>query len=74
MGFQGRGEVSEELKPCPFCGGEAKVEIGLHNFDDAQVDCQQCGASGPLHDEAPFRDGARDYNRAEAIAAWNQRA
>lgn len=38
-----------ELKPCPFCGGEAK----LVDFRDGAniiwrvVECQTCGAKGP---------------------------
>lgn len=60
--------MSDELKPCPFCGGEAKAfyceESGT--FD---VQCQQCGA-------IPFI-GSRTSERktmADVIAAWNARA
>ena len=60
--------MSEELKTCPFCGGEAKAfyceESGT--FD---VQCQQCGA-------IPFI-GSRTSERktmADVIAAWTARA
>ena len=60
--------MNDELKPCPFCGGEAKAfyceESGT--FD---VQCQQCGA-------IPFI-GSRTSERktmADVIAAWNARA
>lgn len=60
--------MSDELKPCPFCGGEAKAfyceESGT--FD---VQCQQCGA-------IPFI-GSRTSEKktmADVIAAWNARA
>lgn len=60
--------MSNELKPCPFCGGEAKTfyceESGT--FD---VQCQQCGA-------IPFI-GSRTSEKktmADVIAAWNARA
>lgn len=60
--------MSDELKVCPFCGGEAKAfyceESGT--FD---VQCQQCGA-------IPFI-GSRTSERktmADVIAAWNARA
>lgn len=60
-----------ELKPCPFCGGEAQA---LHRTNtgatadwcgpvDYWVSCMgDCGASTCMH-------GMRD----EAIAAWNTR-
>lgn len=58
----------ESMKPCPFCGGEAKAfyceESGT--FD---VQCQQCGA-------IPFI-GSRTSEKktmADVIAAWNARA
>jgi Lar family restriction alleviation protein len=66
----GRAEV---LLPCPFCGGDAQLQVGLHSFDDALIACTNCCAEGPLCNEAPFKDEARDYNRAEAITAWNTR-
>lgn len=60
--------MSDELKRCPFCGGEAKAffceESGT--FD---VQCQQCGA-------IPFI-GSRTSEKktmADVVAAWNARA
>lgn len=60
--------MSDELKRCPHCGGEAKAfyceESGT--FD---VQCQQCGA-------IPFI-GSRTSEKktmADVIAAWNARA
>ena len=65
------------LKPCPFCGGEAKVErrdvepqgdpwygIKLETF----VLCTKCGAC--LFDEF-FHEGF--INDEKAIEAWNTR-
>ena len=67
--------MTQELLPCPFCGGEAKLHFGLAGFDDAQIDCQSCASSGPNFDESPYQgEGARNYNAAEAIIAWNTRA
>ena len=50
-----------ELKPCPFCGGTAKVSLFLGNYC---VTCTECmGAISP----------ARKQTKEEAIKAWNRR-
>ena len=54
-----------ELKPCPFCGGEAI--LFADTFDDGKIfvvnaHCDSCGATGnDFHDEK------------QAIEAWNRR-
>ncbi len=54
----------EELKPCPFCGGEnLKIEDGYADCG-CWVECCTCGANNP------FRHGTH----SEAFAAWNTRA
>ena len=50
--------MSETLKPCPFCGGEARMHD--NGMEVVCVSCESCG---------PFCD-----TKAEAIAAWNARA
>ena len=60
-----------ELKPCPFCGGEAKISmkyvgygsLGLGAHDWFGVYCADCDTSTREH-----------QTEAEAIAAWNRRA
>lgn len=57
--------MSDELKPCPFCGGEAIVEPWKDNF---QI----------VHDASPtcFLGGQSDYvwtRKADAIREWNTR-
>lgn len=55
--------MSEELKPCPFCGGK---NLYRHKDSDGLgqtwVWCADCGASGPVKEE-----------RSHAIEAWNRR-
>ena len=54
----------DELRPCPFCGGEAE------RYEDAggySVDCTACGAGiGYLGKGLPDAKG-------RAVAAWNRR-
>jgi Lar family restriction alleviation protein len=58
-----------ELKPCPFCGGEADVlefndvEPDDVNFGGSCICCRQCGANSPVH-----------FDRKENLyASWNDR-
>ena len=54
--------MSEELKPCPFCGGESRL-MAQHFTDDSHIfwiGCRRCGMEGPhMHDDE------------SAIVAWN---
>ena len=53
----------EELKPCPFCGGGARIWKGPDYFKVACAHQFDCAAQvGPYDTEA------------EAVAAWNRRA
>ena len=70
-----------ELKPCPFCGGEAKLHVSHHgDFTDIHVEmitcinvrCKNCNARS----EMKYANGHnRSYETAEkeAIEAWNRR-
>lgn len=75
----------DELKPCPFCGGEAQIECtSAVNADCLSkifvIRCQKCGLRSP----EPFRIFARIENNGEcefddtqkiaAIEFWNRRA
>jgi Lar family restriction alleviation protein len=48
-----------EIKPCPFCGGEAKLTTCM---DESWVSCKSCLASAPL---VASKEGA--------LKAWNDR-
>jgi Lar family restriction alleviation protein len=58
----------EELKPCPFCGGEAETAYAINDYNRWGAYCKGCGASV----EAADWKGAPDTEKA-AIAAWNRR-
>lgn len=56
-----------ELKPCPFCGGAAKLI--LHNSIGG-VRCPECGVLGACFmDKFTQGDGLQ-----KAVEAWNRRA
>ena len=54
--------MTDKLKPCPFCGGEAYVWLNLET-DNYDVECLECGCDFQQH------YGCVD----EAIEAWNRR-
>lgn len=64
--------MSEELKPCPFCGGRAYTHgrPGLLGTWNAYVECNQCTTL------AQCRDSTGEIDKAEALAIerWNRRA
>ena len=63
-----------ELKPCPFCGGEAKIYATttgtFPNHAKHYCYCEKCFASGQS-----FSDFTNDGSSVfDAIEAWNRRA
>ena len=54
--------MSEELKPCPFCGSD-DVDLQCYEDDGFHVVCGKCGGNMPGWDDPD-----------EAIEAWNRRA
>lgn len=55
----------DELKPCPFCGGDAEI----YDFKDGRylVECSNTSC-----DVYPCT--SIHYDKEDAIAAWNRRA
>ena len=65
----------EELKPRPFCGGEAELVIGAHRDGGyiencACVRCKKCGARSCEFHECVTPDEVQGY----ASETWNRRA
>lgn len=78
-----------ELKPCPFCGNEARIEQTGHGTAipssvrlQFAIRCRGCGASIPNADgyiaiNLQSKTGELNIwhdDRSQAIAAWNRRA
>ena len=70
--------MSNELKPCPFCGGEAVAKFVSPYFvkEDYQglcyvVGCKECGCSTSLY--YSYKHMYDDEAKEQAIAAWNRR-
>lgn len=63
--------MSEELKPCQFCGGEADVHYFAHDDSECTVMCsnQNCRASVSARSCGSMTTA---YNRARKL--WNSRA
>ena len=58
--------MTENLKPCPFCGGEAKSKSSVDVFGHEgffSVLCRKCYARTGYYE-----------TEAEVIEAWNRRA
>lgn len=64
----------EELKPCPFCGGKAKIAAATTrtypNHCKHYCYCSKCYSSGQSF--ADYNDDGSSLFKA--IEAWNQRA
>lgn len=53
----------DELKPCPFCGGDNQVLFMAFFTEDWAVGCNDCSCQGPTTVES----------KEEAIEKWNDR-
>lgn len=65
-----------ELKPCPFCGGNAKLDYDTHlghgeKYNVYFVKCKECGARGGRFDD--FYGTPKENAITDAIMAWNKR-
>lgn len=62
-----------ELKPCPFCGGEASLSEGRKNsMPHAYVECLECGASSDISEKPVLKYNTDSVD--EVIEKWNKRS
>lgn len=71
--------MSEELKPCPFCGRKAKVKATKKDYVGFTIWCEcECGAQtkGFCPDMRKQDDTIENIEECKkrAIEAWNRRA
>lgn len=77
--------MSEELKPCPFCGGEAAFIVKEHKSSHYsigcifKIECLDCGLKLPQMFDLEFsltKHGEINpitNERDKAVAIWNNR-
>ena len=65
--------ISDELKPCPFCGARSVTAKEGSTFRWILAMCDCCGACGPetRRDTLAPADAVEDKRRA--LAEWNSR-
>lgn len=62
-----------DLKPCPFCGGAAKLRVSEEAWDSSvYVECTKCGASTKMWPYVFEFEEEGATNRA--VESWNRRA
>lgn len=59
----------DELKPCPFCGGEAHLFVN----DGVRVFCPKCGGSTKVLVDGLSSKGVTGNAIKAVIEAWNRR-
>lgn len=66
--------MTDKLKPCPFCGGEAEVYYAPGN-DIVGIPCFGVACGNCKTMIGTVKDGTTDFFRTpqEAIKAWNTR-
>lgn len=68
-----------EMKPCPLCGGVARIsewECSNYPVMYAEVCCTKCGATGPVgaaNNGLGQLNAERGEHIRDAIECWNER-
>lgn len=71
--------ITEELKPCPFCGGEANIKLAKRDCVGVVIwcKCKRCYAEStgyaPTLDNSDLALDNIESCKSKAIGAWNRR-
>lgn len=60
-----RMAMQNELKPCPFCGGEVRLDVAYSYFRDVVIYCDGCDMVFTLDDCIATKE--------QIAEAWNRR-
>ena len=60
--------MENELKPCPFCGGDAELRHECAGPGYSYIQCDQCGIKS-----VSFMKAFDRSSDEEAISYWNRR-
>jgi Lar family restriction alleviation protein len=74
---KGKKMKENELKPCPFCGGEAVLyhqSSKYTDYDGDYVHCMHCGCRTKLFECFNGTGKTHEDTEREAVNAWNRRA
>ena len=65
--------MMSELKPCPFCGGEAYARFVKDKgaFGYTSVECKKCGAVPYVH--MAYNNLSKEEAVMGVVEAWNRR-
>lgn len=63
----------EELKPCPFCGGKAKLLEGDWSSNDHGIYCQGCSLTVDPSEMLPEDETEGLTSKEIATKVWNRR-
>ncbi len=66
--------MQNELKPCPFCGGEVRLVHTNHKtlyYRVFQFSCNQCGTTFFIPQKSNYK--SKEDTEIKAIEAWNRR-
>ena len=58
-----------ELKPCPFCGGQAKLYVN----GGVRVICNNCNCQTPILRDGEYSTGVGGTAVSRVIEKWNKR-
>lgn len=58
-----------ELKPCPFCGGQAKLYVN----SGVRVICNNCKCQTPIIRDGEYSTGVGGTAVSRVIKKWNKR-